>query len=75
MDPHFVQVKLVLLLVSTSKIDNTTVNCIIIINAELEFSATMTCDDICNWLKQNDMSEKDILPFRSKSRSTIFFNT
>ena len=74
MDPHFVQVKLVLLLVSTSKIDNTTVNCIII-NAELEFSAAMTCDDICNWLKQNDMSEKDILPFRSKSRSTIFFNT
>ena len=45
------------------------------IHAELVFSADMTCDDLCDWLKQNNLSDKDILPFRSKSRSIFFSST
>ena len=40
-------------------------------HSELEFSASMTCDDVCDWLKQNNLSEKDVHPFRRKSRAKI----
>ena len=38
-------------------------------NVELEFSSDMTCDDVCDWLKQNNLSDKDIFHFRSKSKN------
>ena len=75
MDQLFVQIKLMSLLVS--HIEETAVAFLLftlIVYTELEFSEAMTCDDVCDWLKQNNLSDEDILSFRSKSRSRIFFN-
>ena len=67
MDQLFAQTKLMLLLVS--HIEETAVTCLLVtlmVYTELEFSETMTCDDVCDWLKQNNLSDEDILPFRSR---------
>ena len=68
MDQLFVQITLMSLLVS--HIEETAVTCLLVtlmVYTELEFSAAMTCDDVCDWLKQNNIPNKDILPFRSRS--------
>ena len=71
MDQLFVQIKLMLLLVS--HIEETAVTCLLVtlmVYTELEFSEAMTCDDVCDWLKQNHLSDEDVLPFRSRSIRT-----
>ena len=79
MDQFFVQMKQILLLVSHgvyyTKYSYLLMHPIFTNNlnhSELEFSASMTCDDVCDWLKQNNLSDKDIISFRSESRAKIF---
>ena len=35
-------------------------------NTELTFSDDMTSEDVCEWLKQNKVPDRDILHFKSK---------
>ena len=65
MDQLFAQIKLMSLLVSHIEVISLLFT--LIVFTELEFSAAMTCDDVCDWLKQNNLSDDDILHFRSRS--------